>query len=158
MEVQYSVRDANGRTLANTIDLTVNKVSPLPIGTLGFGALAWERITRDAKVNAVSSDTRSSAAAGRDLYQKMGCIGCHSVDGTREGKVGPTFKALWNTRRTFTDGSAAIADSAYIRRSILTPSDQIVAGYAEGMPSFNGMLSDAQIASLVLYIQSLRNR
>ncbi len=158
MEVQYAVRDAKGRTLANTIDLTVNKVSPLPTGTLGFGALAWERITRDAKVKVVSSDARSSAAAGRDLYQKMGCMGCHSVDGTREGKVGPTFKALWNTRRSFVDGTSAIADSAYIRRSILTPSDQIVAGYPEGMPSFNGMLNDAQIASLVLYIQSLRNR
>ena len=109
-------------------------------------------------MKAVSSNARISAAAGRDLYQKMGCIGCHSVDGTREGKVGPTFKNLGDARRTFTDGSSAIADSAYIRRSILTPSDQIVAGYPEGMPSFNGMLSDAQITSLVLYIQSLRNR
>ena len=31
---------------------------------------------------------------GERLYQMMGCMACHSVDGTVYGKVGPSWKGL----------------------------------------------------------------
>ncbi|MEX2600673.1 MAG: cytochrome c oxidase subunit II, partial [Balneolaceae bacterium] len=57
--------------------------------------------------------------------------------------------------RIFTDGSSAVADEAYLRESILDPGSHVVEGYEEGMPSFQGILTDAQIESIILYIRSL---
>ena len=49
-----------------------------------------------------------------------------------------------------------VADDAYLRESILNPGAKVVAGYEAGMPSFAGVLTDAQIDSVILYIKSLR--
>ena len=55
--------------------------------------------------------------------------------------------------------TTTIADEAYLRQSILEPAAKIVAGYVKGeaaMPSCAGILAETQIASLILYIISLR--
>jgi hypothetical protein len=62
---------------------------------------------------------------------------------------------VYGSRVTFTDGTSRVADDAYIRQSLLDPASQIVKGYEEGMPSFQGVLSEGEISSLVLYIRSL---
>ena len=53
------------------------------------------------------------------------------------------------------DGSTVVADDAYIRDSILQPKKQVVAGYKPVMPSFEGVISEADLAELVAYIKSL---
>ncbi|MEO5871498.1 MAG: cytochrome c oxidase subunit II, partial [Gemmatimonadaceae bacterium] len=47
------------------------------------------------------------------------------------------------------------ADEAYLRRAILDPASEIVAGFEPGMPTFRGVLSDAEVESLIRYIQML---
>jgi hypothetical protein len=50
-------------------------------------------------------------------------------------------------------------DEAYVRESILQPSAKIAAGFEKGeyaMPSYAGVLSEAQVESLILFIKSLR--
>ena len=50
------------------------------------------------------------------------------------------------------------ADEAYIRESILTPTAKMVAGYQPLMPTFQGVVSEEQIAQLTAYIKSLAGR
>jgi mono/diheme cytochrome c family protein len=89
----------------------------------------------------------------------MGCVACHSIDGTVTGRVGPSWKALSGSERTFTDKTKGIADEAYLRQSILEPAAKVAVGFNQtdaGMPSYAGVLTDAQIEALLLYIQSLK--
>jgi cytochrome c oxidase subunit 2 len=54
-----------------------------------------------------------------------------------------------------TDGGNVIADDAYIRESIVNPGAKIVAGFRPVMPSFQGVLTEDQVLSLVAYIKTL---
>lgn len=83
-------------------------------------------------------------------------MACHSTDGTTEGRSGPTFKGLYGSKRTFVDGTSATATDNYLKESILNPAAKIVAGKEVEMPSFEGVLDDDEIMSLVHYIKSLR--
>jgi mono/diheme cytochrome c family protein len=92
------------------------------------------------------------------LAETIGCVACHSADGTTEGKVGPTWKKLFGAKRLFADGTTEIADELYIRDKILDPQQKkIKAGQVE-MPSYKGVLTEVQIESMVLYIKSLAGR
>ena len=56
------------------------------------------------------------------------------------------------------DGTTTTADTAYLRESITDPTAKVPDGYDKegvGMPTYLGILTDPQIDSLVLYIQSL---
>jgi cytochrome c oxidase subunit 2 len=97
----------------------------------------------------------SLAEKGKKYYSSKGCVACHSVDGTT--KVGPTWKAVFSTQRTFEDGSNAIGDENYIRESILNPNAKVVKGFAKGvMPSYQGQLSEVELNSLIEYIKELK--
>jgi cytochrome c2 len=86
-----------------------------------------------------------------------GCAACHATEDTSVAKLGPPWKGLYGRERTFATGTVRIiADEAYLRESILNPSAKVVSGFEPGMPSFAGVLTDAQIDSLILYIKSLR--
>lgn len=50
-------------------------------------------------------------------------------------------------------------DDAYLRESILTPAAKVVKGFEKveaGMPPYAGVLTDAQIDSVILFIKSLK--
>jgi cytochrome c oxidase subunit 2 len=49
----------------------------------------------------------------------------------------------------------AAAGEGYIRASILTPQQQIVAGYAPIMPPYQGQISEEGLLQLIAYIKSL---
>jgi cytochrome c551/c552 len=101
------------------------------------------------------SDLVNRAEEGHQISQQIGCLGCHSVDGT--SLVGPTYQGLFNTERTFEDGTTATADEAYLRNSILNPGDQIVQGYPNVMPANYGQqLTDDQIDAIIAFIESVK--
>jgi mono/diheme cytochrome c family protein len=57
------------------------------------------------------------------------------------------------------DGKKAVADESYLRESILEPAAKVVRGFEKSetsMPSYEGVLSSAQIEALVAYIKGLR--
>ncbi|HCB99243.1 MAG TPA: hypothetical protein DEP78_13335, partial [Verrucomicrobiales bacterium] len=90
--------------------------------------------------------------------ETMGCMACHSMDGSTSGRVGPTFAGLWGRSRSFVRGEDAAADEAYLRESILEPSRKVLRDYADsdiGMPSYQGVLSEWQVQSLIEWIKSL---
>lgn len=90
---------------------------------------------------------------GRKLYTAKACMTCHSVDGNPGN--GPTFKGVFGHHVDFADGSSMTADENYIRESILSPRAKIVAGFQPIMPTYQGLLKDAEIDALVAYIKSL---
>ncbi len=92
------------------------------------------------------------AAAGRQLFQQLGCSGCHSPNSTVRA---PLLEGLYGRPVPLQSGGVVIADEGYIRDSILLPQKDIVAGYAPVMPSFQGRVSEEELMQIIAYIRSL---
>ncbi|MCF8294437.1 MAG: cytochrome c oxidase subunit II [Bacteroidales bacterium] len=92
------------------------------------------------------------------FVKAKGCVACHSTDGSR--LVGSSFAGLFGSTKTvLVDGKPQqiTVDEAYIRESVLKPNDKVVEGFASGlMPSYEGQLTEEELAKIVLYIQSLK--
>jgi cytochrome c oxidase subunit 2 len=93
-----------------------------------------------------------AAAAGREVALAEGCAACHGDNG--EGSIGPAWIGLAGSTVELEGGGAVVADTEYIRRSIVDPEAEIVAGMTVKMPVTE--LSDEQIDNLVAYIEELR--
>ncbi len=91
---------------------------------------------------------------GKALYEKKGCVACHSIDGTV--KVGPSFKGLWAKGKEQTNLGEVAVNEDYIRESLMQPQAKIVNGFAPAMPTFQGQLKDSEIAGIIEYIKSLK--
>lgn len=121
----------------------------------GFDPLTVDLAPKTAGAAEVA---KVSAEEGKRVAEMMGCVACHSTDGTVVGKVGPTWKGLFGSQVLFADSGAAVADEAYLRESIKEPAAKVVRGFEKseaGMPSYEGVISDAQIEALILYLKTL---
>ena len=98
--------------------------------------------------------TLPPAQAGEKLYQRYGCITCHSIDGTKI--TGPSFKGIWGTTAEFSNAPSQTVDENYLRESVLEPSAKIVKGYQDQMPTFKGIIKDEEISAIIAYIKSLK--
>ncbi len=112
----------------------------------------YERWLRDTTE---SLSRRSLASIGREVAQKRGCSGCHSLDGQRH--VGPSFSRLYGATVELTGGGHVVADEAYLTRSMMDPQKDIVAGYKSVMPTYLGTLPEPEVAALVELIKSLKD-
>ena len=92
-----------------------------------------------------------AAEQGRELAESNGCTSCHST-GDREG-VGPSWDGLAGAEVELDDGSVVVADEEYLRRSIVEPNAQIVAGYRGIMPERS--LDPAEVDEIVAYLQEI---
>jgi len=122
----------------------------------GFDALTVDLTPRSPTAAAA---TPLTVVEGKRIAELMGCVACHSADGSTLGKVGPTWKGLFGHEVVFANGGKTMADETYLRESIKEPTAKVVRGYDKsdaGMPSYDGVISDAQIEALILYIKSLR--
>ena len=79
-----------------------------------------------------------------------GCLTCHGPE--RAEGFGPSFDGLAGSERELEDGSAVIADADYLRRSIVDPQAEVVAGFEVPMPEAS--LSDDEVADIVAYLES----
>jgi cytochrome c oxidase subunit 2 len=91
---------------------------------------------------------------GQRLAGAQGCLKCHSVDGTPH--IGPTWVDLYLREQKLKDGNTVLADEAYLTKSMMDPAAQIVAGYQNVMPTYQGKLSPPEVAAVVEYIKSLK--
>jgi cytochrome c oxidase subunit 2 len=92
---------------------------------------------------------------GRDVALRRACVACHTLDG--QAHVGPTFSRLYMSTVTLTDGRKALADEAYLTRSMMEPEADRVAGYTTVMPTYQGTLSAPEAAAIVELIKSLKD-
>ena len=96
----------------------------------------------------------SPAAAGRRLFETIGCAPCHSAE---SGARGPALDHLFGGTVKLADGRSVAADETYLRESILDPRAKLVAGYEPIMPAnYRDLLSEEGILQVVAYIKSLR--
>ena len=101
-------------------------------------------------------DDVAPAAYGKLLYQRRGCSGCHSVDGS--ARVGPSFLNLYGSTHGLVGGSSVTVDANYVRESILYPKAKIVEGYPAVMPSYKGQLSDDDIDSIIAFLKEISDK
>ena len=90
---------------------------------------------------------------GRRIAGEKGCMKCHSVDGTRH--IGPTWIQLYGKTERLATGKTIVADEGYLTKSIMDPGADVVGGYQNVMPTYQGVLSPPEIAAIVEYIKSL---
>ena len=120
---------------------------------------AWKKGKTIAKAGEPAASPASAQLAslpeqGKKLVAAKGCIACHSDDGTT--KIGPTYKGLYMSDVELADGSKVKADDNYIRESIVKPQAKIVKGFNPIMPTFQGLVTETEMNSIIAYIKSLK--
>jgi len=102
--------------------------------------------------------TGSMADLGKATFERTGCATCHAVTPVVAGAtkmIGPSLVGLAGTSVKLASGAEVKVDEAYLRRSIVEPMDEVVAGYQPVMPTYAGRLSEEEVLQLIAYIDSL---
>jgi len=112
----------------------------------------------DPEIDAVTRLDNSVRLAdfGRDVAARHGCLGCHTLDGTRH--IGPTWLGLYSRWEELTTGERIYVNEAYITESMMDPQAKIVAGFAPVMPSFLGQVTPAETAAIIELLKALAHR
>ena len=113
----------------------------LPVATKSDLAAVAER-EKASTVALVPGDIKS----GEALFKNYGCVGCHSLDGTK--LTGPPLNGIAARHKADLD--------TYLKTSILEPAAFIAEGYEPSMPSFAGVIPEQNILHLVEYLKSLK--
>ena len=157
MRIGWGLESADGLEAANTAYFSPWELIKFDPAKEGFGDITVDLTPRQAEM---VTTVKPTLEEGAKLYQMIGCMACHSIDGSTVGKVGPSWKGIYGTERILgKGGKSAIADEAYLRESITDPNAKVVKGFEKfdtGMPIYAGILNESQIESLVLYIKSLK--
>ncbi|QDT38225.1 cytochrome c oxidase subunit II [Stratiformator vulcanicus] len=91
---------------------------------------------------------------GKILYEQRGCVGCHSIDGTR--KVGPSFNKTFGQEHKFSNADPVVGDEEYVRESIRYPQRKVREGYGGVMPAYpESQLEMLELDALIAYIKSV---
>jgi cytochrome c oxidase subunit 2 len=93
---------------------------------------------------------------GRTIAAQRGCLACHTLDG--QPHIGPTWAGLYGSQVRLADGRAVTADEAYLTRSMMDPSADVVDGYKPVMPTYRGLLPEPEVAAVLELIESIRTR
>jgi cytochrome c oxidase subunit 2 len=94
---------------------------------------------------------------GLQLMKDNGCDACHTLDGSP--LLGPTFKGIWGKKeQVLTTGKEReiVVDEEYIRKSMLEPMADQLAGFPPIMPSFKDILTEDEIAEIIAYLKELK--
>ncbi len=94
----------------------------------------------------------SPAQAGEKLFTGLACNNCHLENG--QGR-GPSLRGVFGADVRFANGATVKVDEAYLRESILNPGAKVVAGYSNDMPTFQGLVTEEQVAMIIQYIKSI---
>ena len=103
-----------------------------------------------------SSATGAMRDPAVNLLNRNMCLSCHSLDGS--AMVGPSFKGLYGKKRIVLtpDGKEmeAVADEAYLIKSIREPAAEIAKGYPPAMPE--NQLSGDELKQVLEFIKALK--
>lgn len=101
--------------------------------------------------------TDSPTASGKRIMTNIGCLACHSLDGSK--LVGPSFKGIYGSTRTVKTGKETretVADDEYIHRSIFDPNADVVNGFNKGlMLPYTTQLSEDDVKLIIEYMKTL---
>jgi glucose/arabinose dehydrogenase len=153
LEIRHSFKLADGALAEGATYFTIHQPRKLDLRSAGFTNVD---LSKTSFVVTHRTEGPASPELGQTLSVSMGCIACHSIDGSQAGRTGPTWKGLFGKDRQFTDGSIESANEFYLRDSMINPQSKVVKGFDPSMASYKGVLTKDQIESLVLYIKTLR--
>lgn len=96
------------------------------------------------------------AQRGAKYFQTRACASCHNVD-SPAAKIGPSLFQRWGKESVQADGSKVAFDENHVREAVMTPQSQISAGFPNPspMPSFQGQLSESELAAIIEYLKGL---
>ena len=95
----------------------------------------------------------SLAAGGKRLFASYGCTGCHGAAATVRA---PSLAGLSGRPVPLASGGTLIADDNYVRDKILNPDHNLIAGYKQVMPSFNGVIPEDEMIQLIAYVKTMQ--
>ncbi len=97
------------------------------------------------------------ATVGKKLYTTLGCLGCHSVDGSKG--TGPSWKNLAGSTEVLANGKTVPVNYAFLKTMISHPGRVLIKGFPAGvMPSYGSRFTGKNVKNLyavVWYINSL---
>jgi cytochrome c oxidase subunit 2 len=102
------------------------------------------------------AEAKEQAPDAVELLRRHGCLGCHSLDGSR--MAGPSFKGLYGReKRVLSEGRerTLVVDAEYLRRSILQPKTDVVVGYPPIMPDYEGRIPEDELDAMVEFLRTL---
>jgi cytochrome c oxidase subunit 2 len=99
-----------------------------------------------------STSGMSLAQNGERIFASMGCNACHSGNPAARG---PNLAGVYGSKIQMANGSVQLADEAFIRDTILNPSQHVPAGFAPIMPTYKGQISEDGLIALVEYLKQL---
>jgi cytochrome c oxidase subunit 2 len=99
-----------------------------------------------------STSGMSLAQNGERLFASLSCAACHNA---RPDARGPSLANVYGAKLALSSGGTVTADEAYLRESILNPSQHVTQGYAPIMPTYQGQISEEGVIALVEYIKNL---
>ena len=107
------------------------------------------------KTAAIEVPTEFIGQPAVELFYKHQCVTCHTVSKlpTARGVLGPGLDNIGGRASEY--DSQGIGEY-YLRESILEPSKVVRPGYVNGMPSFQGKLSDQELDVLVSWLMTLK--
>jgi len=97
----------------------------------------------------------AAAGQGFKILQAKGCLGCHSMDGSK--KVGPTFKGLLGREETVLmagQEKQIKVDRDFIREHILNPQSATTKSYPPIMPKIP--MTDEELDTIVSFLETLK--
>jgi cytochrome c2 len=157
MRVGWGLKSVAGNKAENSAYFTPYELAAFDPEKDGFTKIDIDLTPR--KVAAVAF-AQPTVEEGQRLYQMIGCMACHSIDGSTVGKVGPSWKGIYGAKRIFAKGGdPVLADEPYLHESIVNPTAKVVKGFEKfdtGMPIYAGILNESQIQSIILYIKTLK--
>lgn len=122
---------------------------PTPVRTLLVATLL---VASGCGADAASvRDLDAPAERGRVAALEHGCAVCHGQYG--QGGAAGSFVGVWGSEVELADGRTVTADAAYLRRAIVDPAAEIVAGANVEMPKV--ALTDDEVAAMLTWIEAL---
>jgi cytochrome c oxidase subunit 2 len=94
----------------------------------------------------------SMALKGRQVFLKYRCVSCHSPG---PGQHAPLLEDIYGKPVRLTNGQTVMVDAEYIRRHILHPGVQVVVGWENIMPTFQGRMSEEEILQVIAFVKTL---
>jgi cbb3-type cytochrome c oxidase subunit III len=123
--------------------LREDQVDAVTAYVMSWGDFVTDEGAPGAEPTPVPGDTPEER--GRNLFQGMGCVGCHQIQG-QGGSVGPDLTNVYSEQ-----------GEDYIHQSIVQPNAVIAEGFQPNlMPqTFGQRLSEENISDIIAYLASV---
>ncbi len=126
----------------------------LPLILLIAGVVVFS-LAYDKKTEQVEMPEEFRGQPAIELFYKHQCVTCHTVSAlpNARGVLGPGLDNVGVRSREYDPEHNG---EEYLKESILEPAKVVREGFVNGMPSFEGKMSDQELDTLVRWLLTLK--